>query len=111
MLVRKAEGLELEQDKNCAWLEDRNRDKTVRNHEELVLCAKGINRSTSGRDRSWLQGEKDGRKSKGGVVLPKIVEAGRMGSIVVDQHVGVSFDGIISREEDHPQEEEKGKKG
>jgi len=46
----------------------------------------------------------------GWMILPKIVEAGRMGSIVVDQHVGVSFDRNISRE-DHPQEEEKGKKG
>jgi len=50
-------------------------------------------------------------RARGGVVLPKIVEAGRMGSIVVDQHVGVLFDWSISREEDQPQEEEKGKKG
>ena len=58
-----------------------------------MLCAKGISRSTTERDRSWLQERRVAGGARGGVVLPKVVEAGRMGSIVVDQHVGVSFNG------------------
>ena len=50
-------------------------------------------------------------RARGRVVLPKIVETGRMGSVIMDQHVGVLFNRSISREEDHPQEEEKGEKG